>query len=92
MSTTNKTNPTVATSTVRLATIDQLIAETLPQFISPIPCRDTLRSWFEAAGIPTFKANPLAKRGGGPVFYSVSAVEKFFRARTIPANATAKAR
>ncbi len=70
----------------RLATLDQLIASTLPNFISPIPTRETLRNWFDAAKVPRFKANPTARRGGGPVFYSVSAVEKFLRSRTLPAN------
>jgi hypothetical protein len=31
-----------------------------------------------------FKANPVARRGGGPVYYSVAAAEKFFRSRVIP--------
>lgn len=67
---------------VRLATLDALIENVVPLFISPIPSRDTLRDWFDAANIPRFKANPTAKRGGGTVFYSVPAVEKFFRSRT----------
>jgi hypothetical protein len=67
----------------RLATLDQLIATTIPAFLTPVPPRDTLRSWFDSAGIPRFKANPAAKRGGGACFYSVPAVEKFFRQRTM---------
>jgi hypothetical protein len=70
-------------SQVRLATLDQLIQTIIPLFISPVPCRETLRDWFDEAHIPRFKANPAAKRGGGPCFYSVPAVEKFFRSRTI---------
>lgn len=35
-----------------------------------------------AARIPRFKPNPTAKRGGGYVYYSVPAVEKFLRSRT----------
>jgi hypothetical protein len=73
-------------NTARLATLDQLIETTLPNFIAPIPSRDTLRSWFDSAKIPRFKANPTARRGGGPVFYSVAAVEKFLRSRTLPAQ------
>ena len=67
----------------RLATLDQLIETTLPNFISPVPSRDTLRNWFDEAKVPRFKSNPAAKRGGGPCFYSVAAVEKFLRSRTI---------
>ena len=68
-------------STARLATLPQLKKNTLPQFLDPIPTDETLRAWFDAAGVPRFKSNPSAKRGGGPVFYSVAGVEKFFRNR-----------
>lgn len=64
----------------RLASLDELRENILPNFLSPVPSRDTLRNWF--ANLPKFKANPAAKRGGGPVFYSVAAVEKFLRTRT----------
>jgi hypothetical protein len=30
------------------------------------------------------KANPLAKRGGGQVYYSVAHVERFLRSRLAP--------
>ena len=66
-----------------MASLDQLIIEVIANFIQPVPCRETLRDWFDAAGIPSFKANQTAKRGGGPRYYSVSHVEKFFRGRTI---------
>lgn len=68
----------------RLATLDQLIENTIPHFLVPIPSRETLRAWFDAAGVPRFKCNPSAQRGGGPCFYSVAAVEKFLRTRTLP--------
>ena len=70
----------------RLATLDALRENTLPVFIQPVPSNETLRAWFDAAKIPRFKSNPLAKRGGGAVWYSVAAVEKFFRSRTLPAG------
>ena len=69
---------------VRLATLDSLLATTIPAFLSPPPSRDTLRAWFDRARIPRFKANPLARRGGGHVYYSVAAVEKFLRSHTLP--------
>jgi hypothetical protein len=69
-------------STARLATIDVLLATTIAVFLDPPPSRDTLRHWFNRARIPRFKANPSARRGGGPVYYSVAAVEKFLRSRT----------
>lgn len=74
---------TVTNTTARLATLEELLRTTIPVFLSPTPCKETLRSWFDAARIPRFKANPLAKRGGGPVFYSVADVEKLLRSRTI---------
>jgi hypothetical protein len=66
----------------RLATLDELIANTLPLFLSPVPKRETLRDWFDRANIPRFKANPTAKRGGGTVYYGVCEVEKLLRSRT----------
>jgi hypothetical protein len=65
----------------RLATLEELEKSTLPLFLSPLPSRDTLRAWFDAAKVPRFKSNPTARRGGGTVFYSVAGVEKFFRSR-----------
>jgi hypothetical protein len=76
----NETTPT----SVRLATMATLEKTVLPLFIDPVPTRETLRAWFDAAHVPRFKSNPTAKRGGGTVFYSVSAVEKFFRSRMMP--------
>ena len=72
----------------RLATLEQLRQTTLAVHLDPVPGPETLRAWFDAANIPRFKSNPTAKRGGGPVFYSVSAVEKFLRTRTLPVLAT----
>lgn len=66
----------------RLATIRQM-REHLENFITPVPSDETLRDWFDQARIPRFKANPAAKRGGGPVFYSVAAVEKLLQQRTM---------
>ena len=77
-------------NTARLATLDRLRETTIRQFLDPVPSRETLRAQFDAANIPRFKSNPLAKRGGGPVFYSVSAVEKFLRGRMLPAGALAR--
>jgi hypothetical protein len=75
------TNPTPS---ARLATLEQLVQTLIPAYLNPTPSRETLRDWFDAARIPRFKANPAARRGGGPVFYSVAAVEKFLQTRTLP--------
>ena len=72
------------TPTARLATLDELVQTLIPAYLSPTPSHETLREWFDAARIPRFKANPAARRGGGPVFYSVAAVEKFLETRTLP--------
>ena len=70
--------------TARLASLDGLQETVIKAYLNPPPSRETLRDWFDAAHIPRFKANPTAKRGGGPVFYSVAAVEKFLQTRTLP--------
>lgn len=70
--------------TARLASLDGLLETVIPAFLNPAPSRETLREWFDAARIPRFKANPSAKRGGGHVYYSVAAVEKFLQTRTLP--------
>ena len=75
------TNPT---TTARLATLDHLSQTLIPAYLTPTPSHETLRDWFDTARIPRFKSNPTAKRGGGPVFYSVAAVEKFLQTRTLP--------
>lgn len=77
-------NSSIQSNQARLATLEQLQQTTLAVYLNPVPGPETLRSWFDQAKIPRFKANPLAKRGGGPVFYSVNAVEKFLRVRTLP--------
>lgn len=74
----------LSVSNVRLATLSELSKTVLPNFIAPIPTAETLRAWFDSARIPRMKSNPLAKRGGGATYYSVAAVEKFFRSRTMP--------
>ena len=68
----------------RLATLDELLDTVIPAYLAPPPGRESLRDWFDQARVPRFKANPTAKRGGGTVFYSVSAVEKFLQSRTLP--------
>ena len=70
-------------STARLATLDQLAKTTVANFLDPVPCAETLRALFDREKVPRFKSNPSARRGGGPVYYSVAAVEKIFRARML---------
>ncbi len=72
------------TPSARLATLRQLLQTVIPAYLSPAPRPDTLREWFDRAGIPRFKCNPAARRGGGPVFYSVAAVVKLLTSRTLP--------
>ena len=68
----------------RLATLNQLAKTLIQAHLNPVPSNETLRDWFDTARIPRFKSNPAAKRGGGSVFYSVAAVEKFLQTRTLP--------
>jgi hypothetical protein len=66
----------------RLATLEQLRQTTIAAYLDPVPAVYTLRTWFDEAHVPRFKINPLAKRGGGPVYYSVPAVERLLKLRT----------
>lgn len=68
----------------RTATLAVLRETTVAAFLDPIPCNESLRAMFDRAGIPRFKANVLARKGGGPCYYSVAHVEKFFRSRMLP--------
>jgi hypothetical protein len=68
----------------RLASLDELVRNVLPGFISPVPCKPTLRKWFDTARIPRLKTGLNAKRGGGECYFSVVHVERFFQSRTIP--------
>ena len=79
----------IQNSSARLATINQLLQTVIPAHLTPAPSAFTLRVWFDKARIPRFKSNPTAKRGGGTVFYSVSAVEKFLQSRTLPCRLAA---
>jgi hypothetical protein len=73
----------------RLATLHQLRQTVIPAYLTPAPSLFTLRVWFDKARIPRFKSNPTARRGGGTVFYSVAAVEKFLQSRTLPCRLAA---
>ncbi len=74
----------LTSTAARVATLNQLIKTTLPNFIDPIPCRATLRTWMNKANVPRMKANPTARKGGGIVFYSVPHVERMFKSRLLP--------
>jgi len=80
---------TIDPRSARLATLNQLLQTVIPAYLTPAPSAFTLRAWFDQARIPRFKSNPTARRGGGTVFYSVSAVEKFLESRTLPCRLAA---
>jgi len=69
-------------SCARLADLRKLRETVIPLYLSCVPSPETCRAWFDGAGIPRFKANPGAKRGGGRCFYDVGAVEQFLRRTT----------
>lgn len=52
--------------------------------LGAVPCDKTIRKWLDQGKVPRFKANPLAKFGGGPCYYSLSHVERLLRSRMIP--------
>jgi hypothetical protein len=69
-------------ATARMAWLDVIQKEVVPQFIQPTPCRAPLKKRFK--NLPRFKSNPCAKRGGGTLFYNVAGVERFLKQRTLP--------
>ena len=72
-------SPSNQTVRARLATLAELRKNLLPTYLAPIPHDDTMRAWLDEANVPRLKTNPHAKRGGGVVYYSVSAVEKMLK-------------
>lgn len=72
---------TPANPKARLATLPELRPGLLAAYLAPVPPDKTLRAWFDRAGVPRFKANPGAARGGGHVYYHVAAIEKLLRSR-----------
>lgn len=62
-----------------LATLKKLRETVLKELLTPVPCNETLRAWFDEAEIPRLKANHGAKRGGGPVYYSVAHIVKLIK-------------
>lgn len=73
----------MADTQARLATLAEIRQNILPNYLTPVPSMETIRDWFNQAKIPRFKSNPAAKRGGGQCYYSLSAVEKLLRSRTL---------
>ena len=69
-------------------TLPELTVHVLPNFIQPVPSKETLRSWFDRARVPRIKNNPGARRGGGPTYYSVSHIEKLLRGQALPGRIT----
>jgi hypothetical protein len=65
----------------RLATLPEIRENVLPNFIHPLPSNETLRALFDEYKVRRFKSNPKARRGGGPVFYSIADIENIFRNR-----------
>lgn len=60
-----------------LITLRDMRETLLPAWFSTIPANATLRAWLKH--VPSIKARPSARRGGGVVYYSRVAVEKMLR-------------
>ena len=76
MSDKNK-SPEQSAIKARFATLEKIIAEVVPLFLDPVPHPVTLRRRFK--NVPQMKSNPLARHGGGPVYYSVPHIERVLR-------------
>jgi hypothetical protein len=79
-------------NSARVATLDRIRETTATAYFDPPPTTRALRALFDSEGIPRFKSNLTAKRGGGTVYYSVPHVERLFRNRTVPGGAMARLR
>lgn len=72
------------TPNARLATLEALQKGLLAAWLDPLPCKLTIRKLLDENHVPRLKSNPSAKRGGGFVYYSVSAVEKLLKNSMLP--------
>jgi hypothetical protein len=70
----------------QFATLQTIKTDILPIYLAPqdVPTDETLRAWFDTAKVSRVKTNPAAVRGGGTVYYSVRAIEKYLRSRLLP--------
>jgi len=71
-----------------MAAMPQLRETLIPLYLNPVPGPRALTELFNAAGVPRFKSNPGAKRGGGTVYWSVAHVERLLRQRVLPGRLT----
>ncbi|HZR17966.1 MAG TPA: hypothetical protein VFE51_11655 [Verrucomicrobiae bacterium] len=76
------------TNGARCATLQQL-RELFKLHLGHTPCDLTIRTRLDEWKVPRFKANPAAKKGGGPCYYSVAHVEKQLRSRMLPGRLVA---
>ena len=65
-----------------MATLAALRRTVIPRYLDPVPSLFSLRRWFARAKLRSIKMNPLARRGGGVLYYNVNAVERYLRERT----------
>ena len=56
---------------VRFATLAVLLREIASLYVAPPPTPRTFRTWLNRNRVPRKKANPMARAGGGEVYYSV---------------------
>ena len=68
----------------RLATLSKLKSGLLSGYFPDLPCDETLRTRFKAAGVPFIKSNRAAVRGGGTVWWDVAAVERYLKSAIRP--------
>lgn len=75
------TNKTSTTPKARLLSL-RGVRELLAAHLDPVPCRQTLTAWLNAAKVRRMKTNPSAKRGGGPVYWNAADVERMIAQRS----------
>ena len=78
------------TSNVRLATLDQIMADIVPNFLAPVPTRRWVKDLFDRENIS--RDRPKQRRGGGIPRYDVAQVLALFKRRFTPHATTSMRR
>jgi hypothetical protein len=61
----------------KYAMVSELRSKYVAGLITPAPCTQTLKAWFERAGIPRITVQAPSKSRVGRVYYDIAAVRRF---------------
>jgi hypothetical protein len=63
-------------------TAAQLRDGIVSEYLLPPPTTRAITMWLKREGVAYTKSNPKAKRGGGPVYFSVAGARRVFESMT----------